>query len=114
MPSTPTYPQFTGSEPCTQVGTDHYFTHDDKPTYDNLRTIKAMCGTCPSKEPCLDYALRVNVQGIWGGTVEHERMSLRRSLGITAVPLFLTYVATPPTRDALLKREWRAAQKRSA
>jgi WhiB family redox-sensing transcriptional regulator len=35
--------------------------------------------TCPVAEPCLEYALETNQRaGIWGGTTEEERKSLRR------------------------------------
>lgn len=35
---------------------------------------KAYCHGCPSREPCLDFALASNQQlGIWGGTSPDER-----------------------------------------
>lgn len=113
--STPSaYPAFTGSEPCAQIGTDYYFTQDDKPTYDNLHIIKEICHSCPSRTPCLEYALHVNVLGIWGGTVEHERKKIRRARGIVPVPLAITYDIAPVSRDALKHREARAARKQIA
>ena len=40
---------------------------------------KAVCGVCPVIEDCLHYALETNQRsGIWGGTSETERKSLRR------------------------------------
>ena len=42
---------------------------------------KQVCGECPVKVECLDYALETNQDsGIWGGTSEEERRSLRRRL----------------------------------
>lgn len=39
---------------------------------------KAICRTCPVREPCLEYALRIReAHGIWGGLNEIERKSLR-------------------------------------
>ena len=42
---------------------------------------KQVCGECPVKVECLDYALDTNQDsGIWGGTSEEERRTLRRRL----------------------------------
>ena len=38
---------------------------------------KSICATCPVREPCLDYALRIREpHGIWGGLNEGERKQL--------------------------------------
>jgi WhiB family transcriptional regulator, redox-sensing transcriptional regulator len=35
---------------------------------------KEICGTCPVREPCREYALQIKEQhGIWGGMTENER-----------------------------------------
>ena len=40
---------------------------------------KGICGECPVRVDCLDYALETNQDsGIWGGTSEDERRALRR------------------------------------
>ncbi|MFJ8431311.1 WhiB family transcriptional regulator [Kitasatospora sp. NPDC094019] len=39
---------------------------------------KAVCGRCPVSRECLDWALNVAVEGIWGGTTETERRAIRR------------------------------------
>ncbi|MFM7045181.1 MAG: WhiB family transcriptional regulator [Ilumatobacteraceae bacterium] len=42
---------------------------------------KRVCGECPVQSDCLQYALDTNQDaGIWGGTSEDERRSLRRDL----------------------------------
>ena len=42
---------------------------------------KQVCGECPVKVDCLDYALETNQDsGIWGGTSEEERRTLRRRI----------------------------------
>lgn len=42
---------------------------------------KQVCGECPVNIECLDYALETNQDsGIWGGTSEEERRSIRRRL----------------------------------
>lgn len=45
------------------------------------RQAKAVCGRCPVRDQCLEYALANNERfGIWGGLSERERHSLRRRL----------------------------------
>ena len=42
---------------------------------------KQVCGECPVQPDCLQYALDTNQDaGIWGGTSEEERRSIRRRL----------------------------------
>ncbi len=54
------------------------------PTADGLEEgatekAKAICAVCPVIDACLQYALETNQRsGIWGGTSEKERKSLRR------------------------------------
>lgn len=46
---------------------------------DLVDKAKAVCAACPVTEDCLQYAFETNqVSGIWGGTTEDERRSLRR------------------------------------
>lgn len=45
---------------------------------EHIEAAKAVCRSCPVKGACLDYALASNQQdGVWGGTSEEERRSLR-------------------------------------
>ncbi|MER7707467.1 WhiB family transcriptional regulator [Kitasatospora sp. NPDC097605] len=39
---------------------------------------RAVCGRCPVARQCLEWALDAPVEGIWGGTTEAERRTLRR------------------------------------
>lgn len=40
---------------------------------------KAICGTCPVREACLDFAMSTNEPfGVWGGLNELERRRLAR------------------------------------
>jgi WhiB family redox-sensing transcriptional regulator len=44
-----------------------------------IDSAKAVCQTCPSQAPCLEFALTTNQDsGVWGGTSEEERRKLRR------------------------------------
>ena len=39
--------------------------------------IKKMCAKCPVQSKCLDWALRNNEEGMWGGTTEDERKAIK-------------------------------------
>ncbi|RPK32208.1 WhiB family transcriptional regulator [Streptomyces sp. ADI93-02] len=43
---------------------------------------KAVCRRCPVMEKCLDWALGAGpvVEGVWGGTSESERLTIRRRM----------------------------------
>lgn len=44
-----------------------------------VERAREICTTCPVTEECLEYALETNQRaGIWGGSTEEERKSLRR------------------------------------
>lgn len=45
---------------------------------------KQVCGECPVQDDCLQYALDTNQDaGIWGGTSEDERRSMRRTIRLS-------------------------------
>lgn len=46
-----------------------------------------VCRGCPVRTQCLDYAIHHGEpHGIWGGTTEYDRRTLRRNLAATAPP----------------------------
>lgn len=46
---------------------------------------KTICGRCPVRETCLEYALRTHeTHGIWGGLNEFERRQLIRQRALQA------------------------------
>ena len=50
------------------------------PAVDQIAAAKAVCGHCPVRADCLDFALVTNQEsGVWGGATEEERRRLRRS-----------------------------------
>ena len=50
------------------------------PAIEQIAAAKAVCGHCPVRAECLDFALVTNQEfGVWGGATEDERRRLRRS-----------------------------------
>ncbi len=45
-----------------------------------IERAKEVCGECPVSMACLEFALETNQDsGIWGGTSEEERRTIRRA-----------------------------------
>lgn len=48
-------------------------------TDEEAEPAKAICTTCPVREPCLEYALANRERdGVWGGATERERRRMIR------------------------------------
>jgi WhiB family transcriptional regulator, redox-sensing transcriptional regulator len=64
---------------CSGYPNTLFFPTSDGADDANVERAKAVCAVCPVVEDCLEYALETNQRaGIWGGTSEQERKSLRR------------------------------------
>jgi WhiB family redox-sensing transcriptional regulator len=45
----------------------------------NAEPARAVCAGCPTRQPCLAYALSENMPGIWAGTTPRQRAAMRRT-----------------------------------
>lgn len=71
-----------GETPC-QSAPDLYFPDLDQDISPlaTLRLAKTMCGECPIRVQCLNYAVaNEEGHGVWGGTTPKERSKIRRAL----------------------------------
>ena len=60
---------------CRGVDPDVFYPVSEEDAED----AKAICHTCPVREPCLEYALANRERdGVWGGTTERERRRMIR------------------------------------
>lgn len=64
---------------CRQVGVDFFYPEAGDTSYSFARII---CGGCTVKSKCLEWALKHEAHGMWGGTTPLERKKLRRKLKI--------------------------------
>lgn len=47
---------------------------------DQTNVAKTICGECPVRGQCLEFALRTHQDyGVWGGRTEDERRAIRRA-----------------------------------
>ncbi len=66
---------------CKDTDADIWFGADtsDRTVRHHQTEAKRICFTCPSLDPCLDYALDNNIkEGVWGGLNEDERRRMAR------------------------------------
>jgi hypothetical protein len=82
------YPNFTGTEPCAQVGFEPFF-EDPLPNgiLEHRNLLIDTCNHCPMLVECRTWALHHEEYGWWAGTTRRERISLRKELGIKFQPL---------------------------
>lgn len=69
-------PHWTDLAECTDADPEEWFPE----TGENGSRAKRICARCRVREECLDYAVSSPdlLDGIWGGTTEHERRPLRK------------------------------------
>jgi len=89
---------------CVGIDTELFFPSNGVNT---CQTIKKMCAECPVVKACLNYALHVEVDGVWAGTGVVTRQKLRRDLGIKAVQIQTQY-----TSDAMMGQSKTAKEAR--
>ena len=65
---------------CSGEDTTIFFPEPGEFAKEDTKLAKAICASCNVKDACLKFALENNEYGIWGGTTDHERKSLRRNL----------------------------------
>ena len=51
-----------------------------------IARAKALCGVCPVQEACLEWAVKREEFGVWGGTTARERSGMRRERGVRLMP----------------------------
>jgi WhiB family redox-sensing transcriptional regulator len=52
----------------------------------SIMRAKSVCGQCDVREKCLEWGIRREEFGVWGGTTARERAALRRQRGLRLVP----------------------------
>ena len=74
-------------EPACRAENPELFFPTSAASPKRIDEAKAVCLRCPRLDPCLAYALRNNVEGVWGATSYKERQRMRRELKIVAEPI---------------------------
>lgn len=80
------YPVWTDTPSCVGIDVEMFFSDENK-SYADFYAVAKICQSCPVLQQCFDYAIKYNVNGIWGGTSERQRMDYRKLYNITALPV---------------------------
>jgi len=74
-----------GKPLCAEVDPELFFPQEVEVSktkvvsvYRDVAAAKEICYSCPLMASCLEYALRGQEIGIWGGTTERQRDKLRK------------------------------------
>jgi WhiB family redox-sensing transcriptional regulator len=80
LPETPTG-DWRALASCRDADPDLFFpVGTTGPAVRQIEAAKAVCRSCPSLDPCLEFALRTGQDaGVWGATSEEERRAIRRA-----------------------------------
>ena len=63
---------------CRDRDTDLWFPEQNSNYRDRrVKTALDICAACPVRAECMDFAIRTNQVGIWGGTTERERKRIK-------------------------------------
>lgn len=75
---------------------------------DERQAALNICGGCPVRADCLQYALDNPVLGIWGGSNEKQRTEIARASGRTYDPRYQPRdVGLPIKPESMRRRELR-------
>jgi WhiB family redox-sensing transcriptional regulator len=61
---------------CQGLDTEAFFPVS-RGAYEYKDMLAKVCGACPVKQQCLDYAVKYNLLGWWGGTTDRQRRIIR-------------------------------------
>lgn len=88
---------------CASVGGNFWFPEKDVveggiETFaghsQEAQMAKAVCGSCIHKQECLQWGLKHELFGIWGGSTSKERQQMRARLRITLKEVGVANFAT--------------------
>lgn len=65
---------------CREIGGELFFSEESNA----WMAAKKVCSLCDVRYECLEYALTMNVEGIWGGTSPKERAKIKRQRRVAA------------------------------
>jgi hypothetical protein len=72
------YPKFDGTQNCARMGVDVFYQdYDNKTTASEVADLKEFCSTCNILAECMEYAVKHEKYGFWGGTTPFERRTIR-------------------------------------
>jgi len=74
------FPKFENAA-CIGLDTELFYEYDSQreKDYRALAIIRSICAGCVDRDDCLEYALKHEKEGIWGGLLPAERRAVNRA-----------------------------------
>lgn len=68
---------------CREVGVEFFYPDEDNPRDITMYSAaRKICSNCEVKDECLEWAVKHENFGMWGGTTPRERATIRRKRNI--------------------------------
>jgi hypothetical protein len=69
---------------CKEVGTEFFYPSEDNERDTSVYVLgKMICSGCRVRRECLDWGVRHESHGLWGGKTPRERLKIRNQMNIT-------------------------------
>jgi len=72
------FPDLSGAR-CSEVGLEWFYPEEGGSGTNLYKEARKICNRCEVKDKCLEWGLKHEDWGMWGGLTPHERDALRRS-----------------------------------
>jgi WhiB family redox-sensing transcriptional regulator len=57
-----------------------FFDHAARDRHDAMQQARVICGSCPARAACLEYALNdLSLEGVWAATTHDQRRRMARN-----------------------------------
>lgn len=75
-------PDFDGTQPCAGVDPEVFFPPTAEGEREAAKSVAGtVCGQCPFRPECLEFAISSREVGVWAGTTTRERAAMARKRG---------------------------------
>jgi WhiB family redox-sensing transcriptional regulator len=73
------------------VGIEFFFTDEENERDTSVYALgKTICSGCSIRQQCLEWAVKHEAHGLWGGTTPRERQMMRRKRNIVLEQILVT------------------------
>lgn len=78
----PSYPQFGGDEPCTELGLELFYERETDLSIADRKVRRDACFRCPMMRDCRKWGIFRERHGYWGGLTPWQREMIRQRQGL--------------------------------
>jgi len=96
----------TNTPVCESIDPELFFLPDTPGATRYPVVLAGICASCEAKTECLEYALKWDVDGYWGGTTEADRRRLRDKLGIIPESIMMKQIQSGGYQFHQEKDDW--------